>query len=214
MSNPSSPSNDDALRKILEDVSAGRTTVDDALWQIKNLALPASQAQAVAALMGTMVRQKTRARGGAWIAAFILLMIGGIFTAAGTAAGWRSLQFLVQEGSRAEGRVVRMLSDDGSSKPVVMYTVAGQEYELIGTIGTSPPAFRVGEVVTVIYRPNEPSYAVIDSFVERWLFALIFGGIGVLLGSIGLLILLFKFFSLFALLRPRPLVEGERFTVE
>jgi len=214
MSNPAPPSNDVELRKILDDVAAGRTSVDDALWQIKNLALPTSQVRAVAALLGPMVRQRSKARGGAWIAAFILLMIGGIFTVAGTAVSWRSLQFLVQEGSRAEGRVVRMLSDGGSSKPVVMYVVNGQEYELIGTIGTKPPAFHVGEVVTVIYRADDPSYAVIDAFVERWLFPLIFGGIGVVLGSIGLVILLFKFFSLLALLRPKPLVESERFTVE
>lgn len=213
MSNPSPPSGDAELRKILDDVAAGRLTVDQALWQIKNLMPPASQVRAVASLLGPALRQRTRTRGGAWIAGFILLLVGSIFTAAGTAVSWRSLQ-LLQGGQKADGVVVSMRHDGDSSKPVVKYSVDGKEYEVVGTISTKPPSLHVGEQVQVVYRPGDPTYAVIDSFVERWLFPLIFGGIGLLLGSIGLLILVAKFFSLFSLLRPKPLEENERFTVE
>lgn len=159
-------------------------------------------------MLGPMIRRKTRTA--AWVVAAVLLFVGMVFAGAGAAVSWRSLQ-LLQRSNTADGMVVRMLSDGGSSKPVVMYTVDGKQYELIGTIGTTPPAFKVGEKVKVLYRPNDPSYAVIDAFVERWLFPLIFGGIGLVIGSIGLLILLFKFLSL---LRPKPPAEDERFTVE
>ena len=74
--------------------------------------------------------------------------------------------------------------DDGDSyAPVVEYTVRGVDYRLTGTY-TNPPAYDVGDRVTVRYERANPENARLDSFVELWLFPVVFGGVGLLLAVI------------------------------
>lgn len=216
MSSPTPPPNDAELRKILDDVAAGRTTVDQAQWQIKNLLPTTAQAQALATMLGPMIgrQRNTAASAAGWIVGGILALIGTIFFCVGLFFSRQSLE-LLHGSAQADGVVTKMLHEGKGAKPVVKYSVDGKDYETIGKISTSPPAFHVGERVKVSYRIGDPSYAIIDSFVERWLFPLIFGGIGAVVGLIGWLILLVKFLKL--LLRPfrmQPTDEAERFTVE
>jgi hypothetical protein len=57
--------------------------------------------------------------------------------------------------------------------PVVEFTVNGQTYSFDGGNASDPPAYRVGEVVSVIYDPSDPSTAQINKWTERWLFPII-----------------------------------------
>ncbi len=43
---------------------------------------------------------------------------------------------------------------------------------------SSPAAYRPGDTVTVLYRPEAPLQASIEGFAEQWAVALILGGIG------------------------------------
>lgn len=50
--------------------------------------------------------------------------------------------------------------DDGTLwSPVFVYTVGGSEYELKSGIWSRPAKFHVGDAVTVLYDPFEPSHA-------------------------------------------------------
>ncbi len=81
-----------------------------------------------------------------------------------------------------------VISLDGydSYTPIVSYEWEGVFYEARGQVASNPPAFEIGEEVNVLVNPNDPSAAVIDSFVERWLIVLILGFMGLIFSSIGL----------------------------
>lgn len=215
----SEPTADAKLRTVLEELSMGRLTVDEALEQVKQLraatAAPANLAGLMNSALKTRVRGNTASAG--WIAGGILALIGTIFLCVGGIFGWKIVEF-AQGSERVVGKVVRMVHGHGNgngSKPVVRYVVGGKPYEVEGTISSSPPSFRVGDEATVIYKTDDPNRAQIDSFVERWLFLLVFGGIGALLALIGWSILLVKLVKKLAaaatMLGP---VESERFTIE
>ncbi len=177
---------DDKLRSVLQELASGRLLVDEALVQVKKLR-PAAGSQ-----LGSSVVVKKQSKGGLIIAGLILTVIGGIFGTVGGVFGYKTWRF-ERMGHKVEGEVVRMQHGGGKSKgskPVVAYVVSGKQYETVGTISSSPPAWKVGEKATVYYNPDDPTDAQISGFVERWLFPVIFGGIGGLVASVGLVLLL------------------------
>jgi hypothetical protein len=92
---------------------------------------------------------------------------------------------------KADGTVIDLIGhrdSDGDTMyyPRVRYvTRSGSPVEFTGSIGSSPPAFDVGEVVGVLYDPAEPEEARINSFFQLWFAALILGGIGLVFAAIG-----------------------------
>lgn len=92
--------------------------------------------------------------------------------------------------ARAEGEVVDMVRLSGSSlAPVIRFTAAnGETYEFRHRQGSNPPIWAVGDRVTVLHDAEDPERAAPDTFASAWLmpimlltFALIFGGVGVLM---------------------------------
>lgn len=85
-------------------------------------------------------------------------------------------------------------SDDGGLAyyPELRFVTAdGRTVSVRGNIGASPPAYRVGDQVPVLYDPGEPARASIDTAAGRWLVAVVFAGFGVLwllIGGVPLLI--------------------------
>ncbi len=66
-----------------------------------------------------------------------------------------------------------------SYRPVFNYTDRDDKVHTVtGSLVSSPPSFRRGEAITVLYRPEDPEGAQIYSFMESWLLPLIFGSIG------------------------------------
>jgi len=89
-----------------------------------------------------------------------------------------------------QGAVVRMVthedSEGGSGHiPVVQYHVDTQTYEVHGTVSSSPPAYHVGDNVTILYRPEKPADGRIDSFLEQGFLPMLFGGLGGIFFLIG-----------------------------
>ena len=54
----------------------------------------------------------------------------------------------------------------------------GVPHRITNAVASSPPAYDVGEHVEVIYQPNDPENARIDSFAESWLLPLVLGVFG------------------------------------
>jgi hypothetical protein len=106
----------------------------------------------------------------------------------------RSLD-LTANGLRAEGSVIRLQREysrnsDGQGRylyyPIVRFgTDAGEDIEFRGSTGTSSPSYRRGERVTVLYLPQSPQDARIDSFGGLWAGPLITGAMGILFTMIG-----------------------------
>jgi hypothetical protein len=94
-----------------------------------------------------------------------------------------------------QGTVVRMVnhrdSEGGSGHlPIVQYRVDTQSYEVAGTVSSTPPAYHVGDLVPILYRPEKPEDGRIDSMLEQGFLPLLFGGLGgvfFLIGVFGVL---------------------------
>jgi uncharacterized protein DUF3592 len=130
-----------------------------------------------------------------------LNIIFGVFLAIGLAfsgvALWavRDTQSFVAKATMVSGVVVSLeyrrdtssSSNGGVYYPVVKYkTATGEERTLRSNTGTSPPSYRVGEVVSVFYDPGNPFDARIKGIFSLWLLAIIFGILGCVFSLIGL----------------------------
>lgn len=132
----------------------------------------------------------------------VLVWIGGIFATLGVVfvVGAGLVYFkdrsFAESGTRAEGTVVEMIASrdsdgDYTYKPMVQFRDAeGLSHVFTSSVSSSPPQYSTGEAVTVIYAPTSPDRAVIDSFVDRFLMPLIFGGVGTVFAAIGFGLLL------------------------
>jgi hypothetical protein len=64
--------------------------------------------------------------------------------------------------------------------PRVRFTTGdGREIEFVSSTASSPPSYAEGDAVQVLYRPDRPADARIDSYADLWLAPTIVGGIGV-----------------------------------
>ena len=118
------------------------------------------------------------------------LAFGLVFLAVALAFAWSS-SATVANGVTAEGTVVdlerRYSSDNGTTyRPVVQFVDrSGTAHRFVGSVGSSPAAYSRGESVAVIYDPDSPEDALLDSFTERHLFPLAFGGFGTVFAGLG-----------------------------
>ena len=104
-----------------------------------------------------------------FLGAFCLWGVYAAFT------GWQ----LETKGETASGTVVRLAESDSAEggccvySPVVEVRADGRVYSFESDNASDPPAYRVGQEVSVRYDPANPATAQIDSFGERWLFPII-----------------------------------------
>jgi hypothetical protein len=128
-----------------------------------------------------------------------LLLLGGVALLGVSLAIYGRRQKFRARARRAEGLVVGSAGHAGFHSgmlkfPVVEFeTESGRLVEFQSSVGSNPPMYRVGQRVSVLYDPDDPKQASIDSFVSRWLAILVpgcMGGIFLFLGGVFLLIAL------------------------
>ena len=117
----------------------------------------------------------------------ILTLSGLLFFAIGAGLTMRQ-RSLEKQGMEAPGVVVALQenydSDGSTYKPVVQFqTSGGQTIEFTSSYSSSPPAYEIGESVTVVYNPEDPSKAVIkgEGQILHIIFMLV-GGIDTTIG--------------------------------
>lgn len=112
----------------------------------------------------------------------------GLLIGAGIAATF-TIQFRARS-IPARGTIV---DEDGgwrrgggrSYAPVFEYTDAdGQRHRARATVSSNPPAYDVGDAVTVRYDPRHPADARLDSFLENWFVATLLGGLGLVFAGV------------------------------
>jgi hypothetical protein len=109
---------------------------------------------------------------GCWIV-FANLFLGG-FCLWGVYAGYVSWK-LEQNGEATTGIVTQL--EEGSDSdgnccvysPVIEFEANGQTYSFESDNASYPPAYEVGEEVSVLYDPADPNTAQINKWTERWL---------------------------------------------
>lgn len=86
---------------------------------------------------------------------------------------------LENEGETTTGMVVQLEESESAEggccvySPVIEFNVNGQTYSFEGDSASNPPAYEVGEEVSVLYHPKDPDTAQINKWTERWLFPII-----------------------------------------
>lgn len=111
---------------------------------------------------------------------FILLALLNLAVVAMAAAtlwfGWRGYT-MTTTGEKTIAQVVRLAESTDSEgsccvySPVFEYTVAGRRHSFESMNASSPPSYRVGQQVEILYNPEDPDDAVVNSFGELWLVA-------------------------------------------
>ncbi len=116
--------------------------------------------------------------------ALIALVLGLPFLIFGAKELYQVNKF-VTSGDQADGIIVEM--NKGSSilskyHPRVRFqTKKGKTIEFSPGNGSNPPMYEVNDHVSVVYNPDYPNYAAINSFIEIWLGPVIYAGLGLLL---------------------------------
>lgn len=134
--------------------------------------------------------------GASKVVAITFALIGSMFLVIGVGFSWSSYSLLTVA-KRSEGTVIKLVQNGQQARhgnragvaPVVEFFLEGNRHEFQSWLSTSPPQFDVGDKVTVLYDPNDPRRAGIESFVTLWLFPTIFGGIGVVMLVVATVIL-------------------------
>lgn len=113
---------------------------------------------------------------GCWII-FANLFFAG-FCLWGVYAGYISWK-LGQNGETTTGIVTSLEESSDSDggccvySPVIEFEANGQTYSFEGDNASYPPAYEVGEEVSVLYDPSDPNTVQINKWTERWLFPVI-----------------------------------------
>lgn len=124
-------------------------------------------------------------------------IVGGIFFPIGLVLVAVALYFiqadrkLAQAGGRAEGTVIEIVHARGTSgkivyRPLVEFRTPGRErQEFANDVSSSLPGYGRGERVQVLFDPDNPADAKIDSFMERFFIPSIFGLVGSIFTIVG-----------------------------
>ena len=138
-----------------------------------------------------------------WFLIVPFIGVGLVALAVGVGVGW-STWSVDESAQRTDGTVVevaKVKSKNNKGKnqvafaPVVQYQVATQTYRIQGSVSSQSPNHQIGAAVTVLYPPDRPAEGKIDSFAEKWLGPLVFGGLGFLFASAGFCMLVVRMCS-------------------
>jgi hypothetical protein len=102
-----------------------------------------------------------------------------------------------------KGTVIRMVyssdSDGGGYSPVFRFkTIGGQSIEVSDNLRSNPPMFQEGQVVDILYDPENPHKARVKKWFSLYFVPLLLGGMGMIFGGIGIVMLLFQLVDMYA----------------
>lgn len=138
-------------------------------------------------------RRKQRFGGIAHEGRLVLWRVGCVFGIAAVmlaTAGFFSYSHnrkLLARADRAAGTVIDLRHGAGNStyRPVVSFqTAQGQSVTFVTSWGTSPPAYRRGDRLSVLYDASAPEEAEIEGFLSQWLATLILAGMATVFGML------------------------------
>ena len=102
--------------------------------------------------------------------AWVLLVIGPLLMFPGVYFIASAYSFSARSASTA-GTVIAM-SPGSTQSPTVEYFVDNCRFVHKSNVSSSPPRYSIGDAVELVYDPDDPQSAAINSFVQRWLLPL------------------------------------------
>ena len=113
----------------------------------------------------------------------IVLLVVGLFMIIGSsiAAGlqFKRQQKWISTTGTIVGTEYCSAGDTGGSRPIIQYETSGERtYTFTSSLCSNDDPPSVGDDIAVLYNPEDPSNAMDASFVNAWLFQIIFGVFG------------------------------------
>lgn len=129
-----------------------------------------------------MIRFQTRGRSNSVVGLFIFLIVGVVFLIIGLKMYSRQQNF-AKTGVAVSATVVNIVSQKSSDsvtyKPEVEFqTKSGETIQVVHSMGSNPSRYKKGDVVDIIYSPDNPYEIMMDSAFEKVVFPFIFIGLG------------------------------------
>jgi len=114
--------------------------------------------------------------------------VGVVLIAAAAIAYAKTRSFLA-DAVRTEGTVIALDIDRSSKgsatyRPIVRFAGPKGVVEFMSSVGNSPPVYKTGQTVSVLYRASAPDDARIGSFLELWFGAIVTGALGAIFSLI------------------------------
>lgn len=126
---------------------------------------------------------------------FILAALAVIF--------WLRTQAFLGNAQKAQGTVIRLVysSDSeggGGYSPVYTFrTMSGQVVEVTDRMSSNPPQFKEGQIIDVLYDPDNPNRARINKWFNLYFVPLLLGFLGLVFGGIGIAVYIASIRGLF-----------------
>ena len=107
-------------------------------------------------------------------------IFGTLFAVIGARVHWKTMA-VYRNALCTRGQVVELVQEDGHSYPIVHFrSDTGAAVRFQSLVGSSPPLYKAGQWVRVVFRPEAPNAARIDDFWHRW-FGILLAGVGVVM---------------------------------
>lgn len=128
----------------------------------------------------------------------VLLSLVGIVMLLGSTLSFRGTRRFVQAAAAARATVKQLALSDYESPDGDVYYAAvvafqdatGRAVEVRWPTGTTPPPYRIGQQVPILYDTRNPQHAVANSFASIWFWVLALLGTGAAFTGGGVALLL------------------------
>ncbi len=126
----------------------------------------------------------------------LLLVVIGLFILMRT-------RLFISQSQEVKGTVTHLIASSGSEggtvyAPVFKFTtIQGQVIEVQESVASYPPEFNQGQIVDILYDPQNPSRARVKKWSSLYFVPLLLSGMGIVFGGIGIVLLIFKVIDLF-----------------
>lgn len=129
------------------------------------------------------------------IVGIVFSLVGGLLAAIGVFILIRTRIF-IGKAQEVKGTVIQMVysrssKGGGSYSPVYEFrTIDGQTIVVADSMSSNPPMFKEGQVIDVLYDPENPQKARIKKWLSLYFAPLLLGGMGLIFGGVGVALLI------------------------
>ncbi len=125
------------------------------------------------------------------------LTVGVVFSLLGGLLAAIAVFFLIRtrifmgKAQEVKGTVIQMVysrssNSGGGYSPVYQFTtIEGQTIVVADNLSSNPPMFKEGQVIDVLYDPENPQKARIKRWMSLYFVPLLLGGMGLIFGGVG-----------------------------
>lgn len=137
------------------------------------------------------------------IVGIVFSLVGGLLAAIGVFILIRTRIF-IGKAQEVKGTVIQMVysrssKGGGSYSPVYEFrTIDGQTIVVADSLSSNPPMFKEGQIIDVLYDPENPQKARIKKWMSLYFAPLLLGGMGLIFGGVGVAMLITQILNRFS----------------